>query len=275
MLNDYKVLKEWKWDKDCYVIVKDILKGKKYKELSSEYKLKVEQALIHLLDMDFNILDLKDSLFNFWKLFHGDIAKENFYEYLNIFLIYPDFPLSDSSLLKSDMITPLKVEARLCSTEEDFIYCWEEFEEIIRNEKLRELGLTDIILNGIINTHLPKYDLVSDISYLLAQEIDYTWLILKLFKAPTPNHNYLVFRLLEDKEVRASGHLLEMVDMIYITPLEDLEELEFKITHKLIYEEMTFKDACRNYCDEAMKILDASEHMKSTTLVRIPVYRRR
>lgn len=276
MFTNFKILKEWKWDRNCYTIVKTILGEMAYKELSSEYKLKVEQAFNRLLDMDLDFFDLKESLLNFWKLFHEEgFAKENFYDYLDILLAYPTFPLFDSSLLEKDMLTYLKVEARLCFIEEDFIYCWEEFEEIIKNETLRKLGLTDIILNGIINTHLPKYDLVSDISYLLAQEEDYTWLILKLFQAPTADHNYLVFHLLEDKEVRASGHLLEMVDMIYATFLEDFNELEFKITHKLIYQEMTFKDACRNYCDEAMKLLDESKEMKSTTLVRVPIYMRR
>ena len=39
--------------------------------------------------------------------------------------------------------------------------------------------------------------------------------------------------------------------------------------------EMTFKDACGKYLKQAMELLDESKEMKSTTLVRVPIYRRR
>ena len=38
---------------------------------------------------------------------------------------------------------------------------------------------------------------------------------------------------------------------------------------------MTFKDACEKYLKQAMELLDESREMKSTTLVRVPIYRRR
>ena len=126
-----------------------------------------------------------------------------------------------------------------------------------------------------MNTFLGRAFLIECISLLLLYKEDYSWLILKLFQAPTSKHIELVLKLVNDKEVAESSHIEEMVDMIYVTPLDELKEMEFKITHELIYKEMTFKDACQKYFKQAMEILDESKQMKSTTLVRVPIYMRR
>ena len=63
-----------------------------------------------------------------------------------------------------------------------------------------------------------------------------------------------------------------MIDIVYTIPFEELDKLEFSITHKLVYEEMPFSSACKNYTKEAMKILDEIPNIKSYTRVRVPIY---
>ena len=281
--DDYQELKKWEEDENSYTIVKYIFQTSAYKNLSLEYKNRVYQALSQLQDMELDFLDLNEALKTFWEFFRNweMTFSENYYYYLEVLLDYPTFPIMDAYLFAEypDKIDRLllytRIEAKLCSSEEDFRYYTKEFEEIVKNEKLRELGLTDVVVNGIINTQLPKDDLVSFIYSFLAESEDYS-LIFKLFEAPTMDYIYLVDQLLRGKENIEEGHILEMIDMIYNTPYEELEELQFNITHQLIYEEMSFEEASKYYHNEAMKILDeANKPIKSYTRVRVPMYEQR
>ncbi len=282
------ILEAKKWVSDInpkwsFIIYK-IFKSDNFNELPKEYQEKVYQKLDELYKEIFEtVQELEDCLYNFCLFFFSKELNDNpnKLNYLDVLLDYPQFPVMNSSLLEQDadndkdVLTYLRVEAQLFTLDGKFGSVMKNFEEIIQNEKLKRLGLTEVIVNGLVNTYLDKSTLILDISYLLFLGEDYYPLILKLFQAHTADYNSLVFNLLNDKEVVDSGHLSEMIEMIYATPLENFKELEFKITHKLIYEEMTFEDACRNYCDEAMKILDENEHIKSTTRVRVPVYQNR
>lgn len=281
---DYQELKKWEGNVESYRIVQYIFQTSAYKCLSLEYKNRVHQALRHLQDMELDILSLEEALKTFWKFFRNwaITTSENFYYYLDVLLDYPTFPIMDAYLFAEypdendqKLLDYTRIEAKLYSSIEDFEYYREEFEDIVKNEKLRELGLTDVIINGIINTHLPKAELVSYISLFLTNKKDLPF-IFKLFEAPSIDHIYLVGYLLEGKDDIEEGHLLEMIDMIYDTPLEDLEKLKFTIKNKLTYQEMSFGEASRGYNAEAMKILDeAKEPIKSYTRVRVLVYKRR
>lgn len=263
-----------------YHIVKEMLMRDTFKMLPHSYQTKFYHTILSLINKreEYDYIEFADILSQLNRALYDEkiLSNVNYLAYLNILLDYPEFCIFDSKLIVEEknekMLTYLRIEAKLQSMEDDLFFILPEFEDIVLNEKLRVQNLTDVIINGIINTHLSKYELVEDISYLLAQPEDYISLILKLFQAPTSEYNYLIFHLLKDREVVASGHLLEMVDMIYATPAEDLKELEFKITHKLIYEEMSFSEASRMYHKESMKVLDETPNMKSYTRVRIPIY---
>ena len=231
---DYQELKKWEGNVESYRIVQYIFQTSAYKCLSLEYKNRVHQALRHLQDMELDILSLEEALKTFWKFFRNwaITTSENFYYYLDVLLDYPTFPIMDAYLFAEypdendqKLLDYTRIEAKLYSSIEDFEYYREEFEDIVKNEKLRELGLTDVIINGIINTHLPKAELVSYISLFLTNKKDLPF-IFKLFEAPSIDHIYLVGYLLEGKDDIEEGHLLEMIDMIYDTPLEDLEKLK-------------------------------------------------
>lgn len=263
----------------------DILKiftNANYKKLDSEIKgqiLKAIDLLVHRLDMDF--MDKKDILDNFLTLLNQESENPNFKEYIRLFCAYPMFLFRNQFDLKElyqindpEFIKYLWVEVAFCLEDVNF-WVNTEYEKLVRNPKLKELNLTEVVVNGLVNTFLGRALLIESISLLLLYKEDYSWLILKLFQAPTSKHIELVLKLVNDNEVAESSHIEEMVDMIYATPLDELREMEFKITHELIYKEMTFAEACQKYFKQAMELLDESEQMKSTTLVRIPIYRRR
>lgn len=253
-----------------------------YKKLDSELKeqiLKAIDSLVHLIGIDF--MDKKDILDNFLTLLNQESENPNFKEYIRLFCAYPMFLFRNQFDLKElyqindpEFIKYLWVEVAFCLEDVNF-WVNTEYEKLVRNPKLKELNLTEVVVNGLVNTFLGRAFLIESISLLLLYKEDYSWLILKLFQAPTSKHIELVLKLVNDNEVAESSHIEEMVDMIYAIPLDELNEIEFKITHELIYKEMTFKDACQKYFKQAMELLDESEQMKSTTLVRIPIYRRR
>ena len=253
-----------------------------YKKLDSELKeqiLKAIDSLVHLIGIDF--MDKKDILDNFLTLLNQESENPNFKEYIRLFCAYPMFLFRNQFDLKElyqindpEFIKYLWVEVAFCLEDVNF-WVNTEYEKLVRNPKLKELNLTEVVVNGLVNTFLGRALLIESISLLLLYKEDYSWLILKLFQAPTSKHIELVLKLVNDNEVAESSHIEEMVDMIYAIPLDELNEIEFKITHELIYKEMTFKDACQKYFKQAMELLDESEQMKSTTLVRIPIYRRR
>ena len=253
-----------------------------YKKLDSEIKeqiLKAIDVLVHLIGIDF--MDKKDILDNFLTLLNQESENPNFKEYIRLFCAYPMFLFRNQFDLKElyqindqEFIKYLWVEVAFCLEDVNF-WANAEYEKLVRNPKLKELNLTEVVVNGLVNTFLGRAFLIESILLLLSYNEDYSWLILKLFQAPTSKHIELVLELVNDKEVAESSHIEEMVDMIYRVPLDELKEMEFKITHKLIYKEMTFKDACEKYLKQAMELLDESREMKSTTLVRVPIYRRR
>ena len=253
-----------------------------YKKLDSEIKeqiLKAIDVLVHLIGIDF--MDKKDILDNFLTLLNQESENPNFKEYIRLFCAYPMFLFRNQFDLKElyqindqEFIKYLWVEVAFCLDDVNF-WANAEYEKLVRNPKLKELNLTEVVVSGLVNTFLGRAFLIESILLLLSYNEDYSWLILKLFQAPTSKHIELVLELVNDKEVVESSHIEEMVDMIYRVPLDELKEMEFKITHKLIYKEMTFKDACEKYLKQAMELLDESREMKSTTLVRVPIYRRR
>lgn len=253
-----------------------------YKKLDSEIKeqiLKAIDSLVHLIGIDF--MDKKDILDNFLTLLNQESENPNFKEYIRLFCAYPMFLFRNQFDLKElyqindpEFIKYLWVEVAFCLEDVNF-WVNTEYEKLVRNPKLKELNLTEVVVNGLVNTFLGRALLIESISLLLLYKEDYSWLILKLFQAPTSKHIELVLKLVNDNEVAESSHIEEMVDMIYAIPLDELKEMEFKITYELTYKEMTFKDACQKYFKQAMELLDESEQMKSTTLVRIPIYRRR
>ena len=263
----------------------DILKiftNPNYKKLDSEIKeqiLKAIDVLVHLIGIDF--MDKKDILDNFLSLLNQESENPNFKEYIHLFCAYPMFLFRNQFDLKElyqindpEFIKYLWVEVAFCLEDVNF-WASTEYEKLVRNPKLKELNLTEVVVNGLVNTFLGRAFLIECISLLLLYKEDYSWLILKLFQAPTSKHIELALELVNDNEVVESSHIEEMVDMIYAIPLDELKEMEFKITHELIYKEMTFKDACQKYFKQAMEILDESKQMKSTTLVRVPIYMRR
>ena len=253
-----------------------------YKKLDSEIKeqiLKAIDVLVHLIGIDF--MDKKDILDNFLTLLNQESENPNFKEYIRLFCAYPMFLFRNQFDLKElyqindqEFIKYLWVEVAFCLDDVNF-WANAEYEKLVRNPKLKELNLTEVVVSGLVNTFLGRAFLIESILLLLSYNEDYSWLILKLFQAPTSKHIELVLKLVNDEEVAESSHIEEMIDMIYRAPLDELKEMEFKITHKLIYKEMTFKDACEKYLKQAMELLDESREMKSTTLVRVPIYRRR
>ena len=253
-----------------------------YKKLDSELKeqiLKAIDSLVHLIGIDF--MDKKDILDNFLTLLNQESENPNFKEYIRLFCAYPMFLFRNQFDLKElyqindqEFIKYLWVEVVFCLDDVNF-WANAEYEKLVRNPKLKEFNLTEVVVSGLVNTFLGRAFLIESILLLLSYNEDYSWLILKLFQAPTSKHIELVLELVNDKEVAESSHIEEMVDMIYRVPLDELKEMEFKITHKLIYKEMTFKDACEKYLKQAMELLDESREMKSTTFVRVPIYRRR
>lgn len=253
-----------------------------YKKLDSEIKeqiLKAIDVLVHLIGIDF--MDKKDILDNFLTLLNQESENPNFKEYIRLFCAYPMFLFRNQFDLKElyqindqEFIKYLWVEVAFCLEDVNF-WANAEYEKLVRNPKLKELNLTEVVVNGLANTFLGRAFLIESILLLLSYNEDYSWLILKLFQAPTSKHIELVLKLVNDEEVAESSHIEEMIDMIYEAPLDELKEMEFKITYELIYKEMTFKDACEKYLKQAMELLDESREMKSTTLVRVPIYRRR
>ena len=282
--NEYNLLEKWKWSQYCYWIILRIFKTNTYSQLSNEYKEKFYQTLNSILDMELDLFTLKDTIESLERFFQDNsiILNDNFYYYLDILLDYPLFPLVRSKLFlisrennDKNLLLYLRIYAKLYHIDDDFIYYFEEFEDIVLNNKLSKLNLLDVIINGIINANLSRTILINDINNLLEKEEDYTLIILKLFQAPSDKYYNLVSFLLADDEILNSGHLLEMIDIIYQTPIENLKQLEFKITHKLVYEVMSFESACKNYHEEAMKILDEGNNIKSYSMVRVPIYKRR
>ena len=253
-----------------------------YKKLDSEIKeqiLKAIDVLVHLIGIDF--MDKKDILDNFLTLLNQESENPNFKEYIRLFCAYPMFLFRNQFDLKElyqindqEFIKYLWVEVAFCLDDVNF-WANAEYEKLVRNPKLKELNLTEVVVSGLVNTFLGRAFLIESILLLLSYNEDYSWLILKLFQAPTSKHIELVLKLVNDEEVAESSHIEEMIDMIYRAPSDESKEMEFKITHKLIYKEMTFKDACEKYLKQAMELLDESREMKSTTLVRVPIYRRR
>ncbi len=261
----------------------EILTNTNYKKLDDNTKaqiLKSIDLLVKRIDLDF--MDKKDILNNFIILLNQGNENIMFREYVCLFCVYPLFFFRSNLDLKNiyqinnpEFMKYLWVEVALCLENKNFWPNIDIYEKIVCNSKLKELNLIDVIVNGLINTFLDKSSLLLSISYLLSKEEDYSWLILKLFQAPTTKHIDVVIKLVNDEEINSSNHIEEMVDIVYKMLIDDLNELVFHLNYKMVYEEMPFKDACKNYHEEAMKILDEENDIKSYSLVRVPIYKRR
>ena len=200
-----------------------------YKKLDSELKeqiLKAIDSLVHLIGIDF--MDKKDILDNFLTLLNQENENPNFKEYIRLFCAYPMFLFRNQFDLKElyqindpEFIKYLWVEVAFCLEDVNF-WVNTEYEKLVRNPKLKELNLTEVVVNGLVNTFLGRVFLIESISLLLLYKEDYSWLILKLFQAPTSKHIELVLKLVNDNEVAESSHIEEMVDMIYAIPLDEL-----------------------------------------------------
>ena len=267
-------------DADLYHNILVLFKSKEFQSLPDTYRMRYYDMIINIVNnkaycdyYEFQDIIRQACTFLYDERFNGS---PNFLSYLDILLDYPSFPILKTRLISEhddkNLLLYLRIEAKLYFLDNDFTYYLPEFEDIILNEKLKRLNLLDVIVNGIINTQLSIEELIEDINNLLKKEEDCILIILKLFQAPSNQHYSLVSILLRDEEVFNSEHLLEMIDMVYATPYEELDKLEFSITHKLVYEEMPFSSACKNYNKEAMKILDETPNIKSYTRVRVPIY---
>lgn len=277
---DYEELEKWKYNQGFYAVVLQIFQTDIYKSLPIELKNKFYSTLGRLRWMNLDSFELKKTLNRFLNIFKNTVlaTSNNFYYYLDILFNYPTFPIMYAYLFaeyadedNQKLLNYTRIEAKLWSLEQNFRY--NQFESIINDEKLNELGLLDVVVNGIINTVLPKNELICCICDLLGK--DNYGVILKLFQAPSDEYLAVVLRLVRDREVVKSNHLEEMIDIIYATPLDELKELEFKITHVLVHLEMPFEVACQKYFHQAMKILDENTGIHSSTRVRVPVYKER
>lgn len=201
---DYQELKTWEWNEEFRVIVKCIFQTDVYRSLSLEYKNRVYQVLNQLQEMDLNYFDLEEALKTFERFFRNwaITTSENFYYYLDVLLDYPTFPIMDAYLFAEypdendqKLLNYTRIEAKLYSLEEDFSYYTKEFENIVKNKKLRELGLTDVMVNGIINSSLSKKDLVYSIDRVLNDFsiTDALIIIEQFFRCPTDRHLMTVY----------------------------------------------------------------------------------
>ena len=279
--------KKWKKGYSSYIyqsIVK-LFSLSSFIKLPAEYKEKIYRKISEFREnKPDNFYDLKICLRHFEDFFTDEeiVCNEQFLNYLEILLDYPDYPLYPQKLMrqwgnKSDpeLVFYIRLEAKFYTMDHQFFI--DLYEDIILNKKLRESGYLNVLLNGVINTPLNKNFLVFSIYHILNScPFDIAiCLIHKIFVCPSILYIRVINDLLKDRDVWNSGHLFEMIDMILITPENQLNELHFKIKNKLEYVEMSFGEASRLYHEQAMRLLDESIEMCSSTRVRVPVFKKR
>lgn len=276
-----KIKKEYPFYFNKYIF--SILSSDIFKQLPFDYQNKVWIQLNQLLQND--VSDLEVCFIHYYDFFTDPLWRENknLLDYLDILLDYPAYPLYMDQLIMKwhngtcdiDLVFYTRLEAKLWSIVPDFYTNF--YERILLNQDLRKLNYIDVFLNGLVNTNLDR-NLILYYSYSLLEQYPIEiaiYLINQLFLCSTNTHIKVIIHLLQDKKVWDSGHMLEMIDQILATPELGLNELNFMITHKLEYVEMSFDEASRMYHEQAMKLLDESIEMCSSTRVRVPVYKKR
>ena len=191
---------------------------------------------------------------------------------LNIMLDYPDFEimyvydqLKDANYSNED----IKCYLKICAKFDD-----ENVVDIITDKDLKEKGVVDIILNGLVNTDLDIGYLVSIIYDILGEQSNEE-AIKALFSLPSNEHLSFVERLLEQKSVQRNPHLASFIRYVSFMNEEDLPLVEYEAKYEEGYYEMPFSRAAMEYNKDAMDYLDNHPGCKSTTLVRVPYCKER
>lgn len=225
-------------------------------------------------------------LLKFWRFFSKcplGIEDAKFDSYFMMFLRYPQFGdllwnvmhiADDQGKSKDDIEKWLNICADLNAKYNVDPYT---FYFIVLNNKLMAYGILDVIINNILNSKLSKNVLVGDISNLL-NNLDFNIainVVLALFKMPSQKYYDLVSSLIRCDEVLHSNGLIAFIDRVIATPEDKLDELRKDIEYEVIYHEMPFSKAAIEHNSEAMDYLDSHPGIKSTSLVRIPIWQKR
>ena len=194
---------------------------------------------------------------------------------LNIMLDYPDFEimyvydqLKDANYSNED----IKCYLKICAKFDD-----ENVVDIITDKDLKEKGVVDIILNGLVNTDLDAEHLEYAVSNILFyQKIeDAIPAIMALFILPSNEHLSFVEKLLGQKGIQYNPHLASFIRYVSFMNEEDLPLVEYEAKYEEGYREMPFSRAAMEYNKDAMDYLDNHPGCKSTTLVRVPYRKER
>ncbi len=148
---------------------------------------------------------------------------------------------------------------------------------IIADKNLKEQGVVDIILNGLVNIDLD----VEHLEYVIDNILFYQKLedaipaVMALFSLPSDEHLSFVERLLEQNSVRRNPHLASFIRYVSFMNEEDLPLVEYEAKYEEGYHEMPFSRAAMEHNRVAMDYLDTHPGCKSTTLVRVPYRKER
>lgn len=277
----YKVIKRWK-DERLQEKIIEMFSSNYYKDLNKDNKNCVCKKLSIMATSDNAEEQIDTFLEGFYWLPQG-IADSKFSSYFNAFLEHSELGESIWNIMyTADELEKSEEDVEkwlnICSK----LYVSDKvhpvtFYYIVLNDDLMTHGVLDIVINGILASEMPKSELTYDIKYLL-DSLDFNIavnVILALFKMPSKKHYDLVGSVIYRNEVIFSNRLIDFIDNVIKTPEDKLEELEHDIENEVIYEEMPFSEAAIEYNKEAMEYLDNNSGVKSTSLVRISVSKKR
>lgn len=277
----YKVIKRWK-DERLQEKIIEMFSSNYYKDLNKDNKNCVCKKLSIMATSDNAEEQIGTFLEGFYWLPQG-IADSKFPSYFNAFLEHSELGESIWNIMyTADELEKSEEDVEkwlnICSK----LYVSDKvhpvtFYYIVLNDDLMTYGELYKVINGILASELPKNELTDDIHYLLYY-LDFNTamnVILALFKMPSKKHYDLVRSIIYQDEILFSDRLNDYIDRVIKTPEDKLEELEHDIENEVIYEEMPFSEAAIEYNKEAMEYLDNNSGVKSTTLVRIPVSKKR
>lgn len=215
---------------------------------------------------------LERYLENFQMLHDVDASLVN--TILNIMLEYPDFEIMyvyDKLKEAQYSNENIKCYLKICAKFDENVV------SIIADKYLKEQGVVDIILNGLVNTDLDIEHLeyaINDILFYQKLE-DVIPAVMALFSLPSNEHLSFVERLLEQKGVQRNPHLASFIRYVSFMNEEDLPLVEYEAKYEEGYHEMPFSRAAMEYNKDAMDYLDNHPGCKSTTLVRVPYRKER
>ena len=277
----YKVIKRWK-DERLQEKLIEMFSSNNYKDLNKDNKNCVCKKFSIMATSDNAEEQIGTFLEGFYWLPQG-IADSKFPSYFNAFLEHSELGESIWNIMyTADELEKSEEDVEkwlnICSK----LYVSDKvhpvtFYYIVLNDDLMTHGVLDKVINGILASELPKNELTDDIHYLLYY-LDFNTamnVILALFKMPSKKHYDLVRSIIYQDEILFSDRLNDYIDRVIKTPEDKLEELEHDIENEVIYEEMPFSEVAREYNKEAMEYLDNNSGVKSTSLVRIPVSKKR